>query len=115
MADQDLDREFEQISQLDHVKRRPNMYIGSISLQKNIIYILNEQDKFVLTNVEFSPGLIKIFDEILVNAIDHFTNYPKLVKSIDVEFNVETGEISVRNDGPGISVIKVKNLKGDTI
>ena len=114
IAELDTDREFKQISQLDHVKIRPNMYIGSVSLQKNMIYIIKNK-KFVLTSVEFSPGLIKIFDEILVNAIDHFTNYPTQVTSIDINFNIETGEFYIINDGPGISIVKVKNLKGENI
>lgn len=113
--EQDIDREFKQISQLDHVKIRPNMYIGSVSLQKNNLYILNNNNKFVLTPVEFSPGLLKIFDEILVNAIDHFTTHPKLVDCIEITFNIDTGEISVYNSGPGISIIKVKNLKEEII
>lgn len=109
----DTEREYKQVSQLEHVKLRPNMYIGSVSLQTNQIYTLNEDEenpKFVLNDIEFSPGLLKIFDEILVNAIDHHINYPKLVKNITIEFNIETGEITVENDGSGISIILVDTL-----
>jgi DNA gyrase/topoisomerase IV subunit B len=107
--DKDTERTFTQRSQLEHVKLRPNMYIGSISLQKNQIYVVDGV-KFKLTDIEFSPGLLKIFDEILVNAIDHYTNHPDLVKNIDIAFDIQTGEITVRNDGPGIAVVKVKTL-----
>lgn len=107
--DKDTERTFTQRSQLEHIKLRPNMYIGSISLQKNQIYVVDGV-KFKLTDVEFSPGLLKIFDEILVNAIDHYTNHPDLVKNIDIAFDIKTGEITVRNDGPGISVVKVNTL-----
>jgi DNA topoisomerase II len=111
MKGQDDERVFQQKSQLEHVKLRPNTYIGSISLHTIPMYVLNdEEDKFILKDIEFSPGLLKIFDEILVNASDHHTNYPDKVKNIKVNFDIETGKICVENDGPGISVVMVDTL-----
>ena len=66
-------------------------------------------------NVSFVPGEFKIFDEIVVNAIDQYTRTresadPKTirVKNIRVDYSRETGEISVFNDGDGIPVEKYK-------
>ena len=104
---------FEQKSQLEHVKLRPDTYMGSIDIDTQPMYIItNENDKkcFTLNDIEFPPGLIKIFDEVLVNASDRYTNYPKLVTYIKIDFDLETGVISVENDGPGILVILVKTL-----
>ena len=58
---------------------------------------------------DHSPALLKIFDEAVVNAIDHVwecSGNPKAtrVTKIDITFN-ENGEFSVRNDGPGIPVV----------
>jgi len=65
-------------------------------------------------NVRFCPGFLKLFDEILVNALDHRVRqtgriaggltdgHP--VKHIDVSFTPT--EITVRNDGDGIPVDK---------
>lgn len=109
--DIDTERAFQQKTQLEHVKLRPNTYIGSISLHTIPMYVLNETgDKFILEDIEFSPGLLKIFDEILVNASDHHTNYPDKVKNIKISFDIETGEIMIENDGPGISVVMVDTL-----
>ena len=49
-------------------------------------------------------GRYKIFDEILVNAADHKTRNPKEVTAVKVRVDLETAEISVWNDGPGIEV-----------
>ena len=56
----------------------------------------------------YSPALLKIFDEILVNAIDRNSMFPNLVKNINIVVDKETGSISIGNNGPlgGISVVK---------
>jgi DNA topoisomerase-2 len=61
------------------------------------------------------PGLLKIFDEVIVNALDHVTRtrealarFPAgdthIVKRIDVSVDRATGQIIVENDGDGIDV-----------
>ncbi len=102
------DLEYKQLSQLQHVKLRPNTYIGSISPQELDMYVLNDK-AFIQQKVKFSPGLLKIIDEILVNAIDHYTRNPKKVKIIEITFNTEKGSISVKNDG-GIPIKLVDTL-----
>jgi DNA topoisomerase-2 len=102
--------EYKQLSQLQHVKLRPNTYIGSISPQELDMYVLEEKSAiFVQQKVRFSPGLLKIIDEILVNAIDHYTRNPKKVKTIEITFNINKGSISVKNDG-GLPIKLVDTL-----
>jgi len=57
-----------------------------------------------------TPALLKIFDEIVVNATDHAKEHEKAAPSqrvtrIDVTYDRETGRFSVCNDGPGIPVV----------
>ena len=68
-------------------------------------------------NVSFVPGEFKIFDEIVVNAIDQYTRTrestdPKTirVKNIRVDYSRETGEISVFND----VTFQLKNIRVKT-
>ena len=109
--EQNLD--YKQLSQLEHVKLRPNMYIGSISPQELDMYVLAEDEnrelKFIQQKVKFSPGLLKIVDEILVNAIDHYTRNRKKVKTIEITFNIKNGKITVKNDG-GIPIKLVDTI-----
>ncbi len=48
--------------------------------------------------VTISPAMLKIFDEVLVNASDH-KQRDSTMKKVDVEINQATGCISVLNDG----------------
>ena len=97
----------QKISHLEHILKRPDSYVGPTARTSEQYWVL-EGSKFVQKNVAFSPALLKIFDEILVNAIDRNSMFPKLVKSISVTVDKESGSISVENSGPlgGISVLK---------
>jgi DNA topoisomerase II len=108
LESEDKERTFQQKTQLEHVKLRPNTYIGSVSLQTTQMYITDQDNKVKLTDITFSPGLLKIMDEIIVNACDHHINYPKKVTTIEIDYNPENGECNVKNDGPGIAIKKVK-------
>jgi DNA topoisomerase-2 len=97
----------QKISHLEHILKRPDSYVGPTARTTEQYWVL-EESKFVQKNLTYSPALLKIFDEILVNAIDRNSTFPKLVKSIAITVDKETGSISVENNGPlgGISVLK---------
>lgn len=100
------------LDQRSHVLKRPNMYIGSIEEDNYNTYVFNEEEKKILKqDIKFIPGLYKIFDEILVNAIDHITRLKEkeseyLVKNIKIEIDRDTNVITITNDGEGIEVEK---------
>ncbi|EGG25272.1 DNA topoisomerase II [Cavenderia fasciculata] len=106
----------------EHVLLRPDSYIGTIQRI--------EDDQWVLSNSEFNqetkkksssssatpvapfihhikakyiPGLLKIFDEILVNAADNKQRDPAM-STIRVDIDADKGSISIMNDGHGIPV-----------
>ena len=83
----------------EHVLARPDTYIGDIELTKEIMWIYNEDKNLIQKKkISFTPGFLKIFDEILVNARDHSINDPGC-DTIKVEYNKEEGFISVFNNG----------------
>jgi DNA topoisomerase II len=100
------------LSQREHVLARPNMYIGSTEPDTIETWTLDPTTHTAqFKPVTFTPGLYKIFDEVLVNAIDHATRTrmqrtedSSVVKSIKVVIDAESGEIDVWNDGDGIEV-----------
>jgi DNA topoisomerase-2 len=100
----------------EHVLTRPNMYIGPIVEQCVNTWILDpESMKMVKREIRYVAGLYKIYDEVLVNAVDHVTRMKmeieggktvRPVKSINIDIDRATGIISVCNDGDGIDVVK---------
>jgi len=94
-----------------HIYKLPDTYIGSIEKGKETHYIKNDETHiFEKTECDFIPGEYKIFDEIIVNALDQYirtnenSGCTDKVKNIEVNVNKETGEISVKNDGEGINI-----------
>jgi DNA gyrase/topoisomerase IV subunit B len=59
--------------------------------------------RIVNKTITFTPGLYKIFDEILVNAADNKQRDPNMDK-IDVTIDADSNTISVKNNGQGIPV-----------
>ena len=101
----------------EHVLKIPDTYIGSTETANEEHWIFDEtNNKMVKESIKYTPGEYKIFDEILVNALDQYTRINQLiqkgnndlvpVKNIKVSYDQENNSISVYNDGEGISVDK---------
>jgi DNA topoisomerase-2 len=71
--DRPLEKIYQKKTQLEHILLRPDTYIGSIEMQKDKLWVYNtHEEKLELREVNYVPGLYKIFDEILVNAADNY-------------------------------------------
>jgi DNA topoisomerase-2 len=69
--------------------------------------------RIVLKNIEYIPGLYKLFDEGIVNCRDHVIRMlqseapnKRVVSHIETFVNQESGTITFLNDGNGIDVAK---------
>jgi DNA topoisomerase-2 len=95
----------QKLTHIEHVLKRPDSYVGPVELGTEPYWIL-DGEKFSKKNLKYSPALLKIFDEILVNAIDRNSLHPKQVSSISVAIDKESGAVTVENNGPlgGIGV-----------
>jgi DNA topoisomerase II len=92
-----------------HIYSRPSMYIGSIEPNTIETFVVDNSNKIIKKQITYIPGLFKIFDEAIVNAIDHSVrtkNEENPVKNIRVHLNKATGVIEILNDGIGIEVLK---------
>ena len=95
---------YQKLTQLQHILKRPDTYIGSVERTEKQMWVFNSETSLMdFREVHFVPGLYKIFDEILVNAADNKHN-DKNMSEIRVTVNRDTGEISVLNDGRGIPI-----------
>ena len=104
-----------QLDMRTHIRKR-GMWAGGVASQDIETYIMDEERKiFSLSTMKYPPVLMKIFDEIIVNAIDHYVENPLLVSVIDVHLDMSEdskGTISIMNNGPGITVELVSNTQG---
>lgn len=116
--EKDISEKYQKLEQREHVLTRPGMYIGSIEEDVYDTWVFSgkgEQSKMEKREIKFIPGLYKIFDEIIVNAIDHSVRLKglkpsddaiQLVKTIKVSIDSEQGIIEVTNDGDGIEIVE---------
>lgn len=96
---------YQKKTQLEHILLRPDTYIGSVEVTKEVTWVYDaENNKMIQKEIEFVPGLYKIFDEILVNAADN-KQRDKNMNTIKVEISQEKNTISVWNNGQGIPVV----------
>jgi DNA topoisomerase-2 len=101
--------QYERLSHTEHILKRPDTYVGSLHPEP-AQYWVRDGSHFKLSQLSASPGLVKIFDEVLVNAIDQYSMHPKKVNKIEVV----TGKdfVFVRNYGVSIPIKKHETEKG---
>lgn len=89
----------------EHTLKRPDSYLGSIKNVTDSVWVIRESDCIFKKVCTYNPGLLKIFDEILVNAIDRST-VDSTCNMIKVD--IENDTISIYNNGEGIPIVKHK-------
>ena len=104
----------------DHIYTLPDTYIGSVEQTQLETYLYDSETKtMVKKTINYVPGLYKIYDEILVNALDHVMRLKeeakskkgpeediRFVKNIKITIDKATGSIEIYNDGDGIDIEK---------
>ena len=91
----------QKLTHIEHILKRPDSYVGPVDLNVEPYWVLNsDSSQFEKNNLKYSPALLKIFDEILVNAVDRNSMHPKHVTSISVAIDKVSGSVTVENNGP---------------
>jgi DNA topoisomerase-2 len=114
--EQYLTETYQQKSDIEHVLIRPDTYIGSVHTERGVMFIselaeLGESASSIVNKeMEYNPGLYKLFDEGIVNCRDHSVRMKnstlankKNVTQIDISVD-EEGVITMFNDGDGLDV-----------
>jgi DNA topoisomerase II len=118
-----IEEQFSRKTPLEHILLRPGMYVGPAQqLSPSPCWVLDDTPlkpsekqaekrstlRMMRKDYGLTPALIKVFDEILVNASDNRLRDPKGCKHIDVVIDPGGEEkkplITIRNDGKGIPV-----------
>ena len=94
---------YQRMEHKEHIYKLPDTYIGSIEFHSEEIFIKTDSDNFEKKKINYVPGFYKIFDEILVNSLDH-RQRDISVKNIKVNISYGQSGISIYNDGEGIDI-----------
>lgn len=99
-----IEERYKKKSQYEHIIDVPDTYIGSVEkTEMKDIWVYKEE--MVKKTINITPGFFKIFDEIIVNAIDQYTRNVKKENSVtEIKVEIKNNVISVYNDGPGIDI-----------
>ena len=108
-----LATQYQRKTDKQHILDNPDTYIGSVENVDSQMWVYDdEKNKIVLRDIEYIPGLYKLFDEGIVNCRDHvirMIHSPLLDKKFVtyIETNIdEDGTITMTNDGNGIDIAK---------
>lgn len=94
------------MSDRDHIRKRPNMYVGSVNKEIHERFINGQFRK-----VEYVEGLVKIINEILDNSVDEAirTDF-KYANKIDVK--IDHNLVIISDNGRGIPQDDVRTPDG---
>jgi DNA topoisomerase-2 len=102
MSTVEISKKYQLLDEIEHVLKRPGMYIGSTKKHQSQEWLQVESGKFEKQEVEYNPGFLKLFDEIVSNSVDESKRNPNL-NTIVVNIS-NKGEISIFDNG-GIPVV----------
>lgn len=113
-TDNNLFFDVQQKTDKQHILDNPDTYIGSVESIDADMWIMSEDSqKIVEKNINYIPGLFKLFDEGIVNCRDHVIRMKSKVDAnienalpvshIDISIE-EDGSITMINDGNGIDI-----------
>ena len=90
----------------DHVLLNPDTYVGSVENVETDNWILKE-GKVQMQTIQYNPALLKLFDELIVNANDHHIRTKTSENPVThIQVTIDNGSITICNDGEGIDIAK---------
>jgi len=107
-----VEAEFERKTPVEHVLLRPDMYIGSVKPRPGSYWVPKERAagrgsatcSMEAKDARPVPGLVKLLDEVLVNAMDNHQRDSAGTTRIDVVLDEKHGVVAVRNTGRPVPV-----------
>ena len=92
-----IEEKYKVLDQISHILLRPGTYVGSNKPGVFNKWVFND-DKMIQKSITIIPSFIKIFDEVITNAVDeHQRN--KSLNRIYVNIDLSNNSISVRDNG----------------
>lgn len=96
------------LSEKEHIRARPTVYVGSVKPTDEKIPIVRNSRIFIDPK-SISVGLYKLFDEVISNSIDEAKRMKGKMKLITVKVDSKKNSISIKDTGNGFHKGAAKN------
>lgn len=102
---------YKSMDPIEHIILRPGMYIGSVKNEPKQMFIYsNDESKMILKDVDYTPALVKLLDEIISNSCDEYRRTTNMgLTEINVHLD-KSGIVNIKDNG-GIPIVKHKEAK----
>lgn len=97
----EISKKYQLLDEIEHVLKRPGMYIGSTKPHTSQEWILKD-GMYEKEELTYNPGFLKLFDEIVSNSVDEHKRSGKINQ---IKVVVKDNTISVWDNG-GIPVVQ---------
>ena len=97
----EISKKYQLLDEIEHVLKRPGMYIGSTKPHTSQEWILKD-GMYEKEELTYNPGFLKLFDEIISNSVDEHKRSGKINQ---IKVVVKDNSISVWDNG-GIPVVQ---------
>ena len=95
-----VNKEIVVLSEKEHIRARPTVYVGSVKPTDEKIPIIRNSRIFIDPK-SISVGLYKLFDEVISNSIDEAKRMKGKMKLITIKVDSKRNAISVKDTGNG--------------
>jgi DNA gyrase/topoisomerase IV subunit B len=108
---QKIENKYTSLNEIEHILKRSGMYIGSTKEEQTQMFVYSvDESKMIMADLMYTPGLLKIIDEVISNSVDEYRRKDNLgLTKIEVIIN-HNGHIKIKDNG-GIPVVLHKNAK----
>ena len=97
---------YKKLSPREHILQLPDTYIGSRDSHRENRWVWSPAaGRMEWREVSFNPGFFKIFDELIVNALDHVVRTAAGANKVTrIVVTLTPTQINIYNDGEGIPI-----------
>jgi len=97
------------LGEIEHVLNSPDMYLGELVTKDKIMLLYDiKTDEIKIDKITYNTGLLKLFDELLINAVDNYQRTSitetKAYQTNEININVTNEYISIMNNGKSIPI-----------
>lgn len=102
---------YKEMDEVEHILRRPGMYVGSTKKEARTFYIYDsDEEKMTIKELNYIPAMLKVVDEVISNSCDEYRRATNMGLT-DLWVTIDkSGKMTIKDNG-GIPVVVHKEAK----